>query len=274
MRDTVMQNLTKKQRSKWLVVYHIVVATLAVISSVLAVLLMMKVPIGPVGHVTFTVLWVLFAVDYFFRLINAKNKKWFLIEHAFDLIGILPMHPAFALFRLSRLIRMVRVHHILWRLGISGQWTADFHRFTYDTGFIYLFTISVVIICLSALLFSIVEHQTLSQSMWWAITTATTVGYGDDSPRTAWGKVIATGLMLGGVGFIGLLTSTITDFFTNRAGQESEQQQQNEALTKQIKQLSREVSKLSKKVDKMNKLEQPVKAEHASKSAHPKKVEK
>jgi len=111
----------------------------------------------------------------------------------------------------------------------------------------------VVIICISALLFSIVEHQTLSESLWWAITTATTVGYGDDSPHTAWGKLIAAVLMLGGVGFIGLLTSTITDFFTDRTGQADAQQQQNEALTKQIKQLTREVSRLSKKVDKMKK---------------------
>ena len=148
---------------------------------------------------------------------------------------------------------MIRTHHVFWRLGISGKWTREFHRFTYDTGFIYLFTISVVIICLSALLFSIVEHQTLSESLWWAITTATTVGYGDDSPHTAWGKLIATVLMLGGVGFIGLLTSTITDFFTDRTGQADAQQQQNEELTKQIQQLTREVSRLSKKVDQLKK---------------------
>ncbi|MTV81731.1 two pore domain potassium channel family protein [Lactobacillus sp. CRM56-3] len=245
--------MTKTQQAKWLVIYHIIVAILAVASATLAILLMLNVNIGSVGNFIFQALWIIFLLDYLVRFATAKNRKWFLIENAFDLIGILPMHPAFSLFRLSRLVTMVRVHHIFWRLGISGKWTRDFHRFTYDTGFIYLFTISVVIICFSALFFSIVEHQSLSESMWWAITTATTVGYGDDSPHTAWGKVIATVLMLGGVGFIGLLTSTITDFFTDRTGQESLQAQQNEALTKQIKQLSREVSKLSKKVDKLNK---------------------
>ncbi len=58
--------------------------------------------------------------------------------------------------------------------------------------------------------------------------------------------------MLGGVGFIGLLTSTITDFFTDRTGQASEQQKQNEALTKEIKSLSREVERLSEKVERMS----------------------
>lgn len=248
-----MRNVTKQQQAKWLVIYHIFVAILAVISSILAVSMMLNVKVGLAGRVVYQGLLAFFVVDYVVRLIFTKNRKWFLINNAFDLLGILPMHPAFSLFRLARIFRMIRTHHVFWRLGISGKWTREFHRFTYDTGFIYLFTISVVIICLSALFFSIVEHQTLSESLWWAITTATTVGYGDDSPHTAWGKLIATVLMLGGVGFIGLLTSTITDFFTDRTGQADAQQQQNEELTKQIQQLTREVSRLSKKVDQLKK---------------------
>lgn len=248
-----MRNATKQQQAKWLVIYHIFVAILAVVSSILAGLMMLNVKVGLAGRIMYQGLLVFFVVDYVIRLIFTKNRKWFLINNAFDLLGILPMHPAFSLFRLARIFRMIRTHHVFWRLGISGKWTREFHRFTYDTGFIYLFTISVVIICLSALLFSIVEHQTLSESLWWAITTATTVGYGDDSPHTAWGKLIATVLMLGGVGFIGLLTSTITDFFTDRTGQADAQQQQNEALTQQIQQLTQEVSQLSKKVDQLKK---------------------
>lgn len=248
-----MRYTTKQQQARGLVIYHIFVAILAVISSILAVSMMLNVKVGLAGRVVYQGLLAFFVVDYVVRLIFTKNRKWFLINNAFDLLGILPMHPAFSLFRLARIFRMIRTHHVFWRLGISGKWTREFHRFTYDTGFIYLFTISVVIICLSALLFSIVEHQTLSESLWWAITTATTVGYGDDSPHTAWGKLIATVLMLGGVGFIGLLTSTITDFFTDRTGQADAQQQQNEELTKQIQQLTREVSRLSKKVDQLKK---------------------
>ncbi len=49
--------------------------------------------------------------------------------------------------------------------------------------------------------------------MWWAIVTSTTVGYGDISPHTLVGKFAAVLLMLIGVGFIGILTSTITSYF-------------------------------------------------------------
>ncbi len=49
--------------------------------------------------------------------------------------------------------------------------------------------------------------------MWWAIVTSTTVGYGDISPHTLVGRFAAVLLMLIGVGFIGILTSTITSYF-------------------------------------------------------------
>jgi voltage-gated potassium channel len=129
-------------------------------------------------------------------------------------------------------------------LGIDGKLTGSIHRFIYGTGFIYLFSISVVILVLSALLFSIVEKLSLSDALWWAITTATTVGYGDISPHTAIGKIIASFLMIGGIGFIGLLTSTITDFFTVNS---SKNQDTNDikALVNKIDQLNRKVDRLS-----------------------------
>lgn len=242
-----------KATTKQLIGYHIFVAVLAVLSSVLAGLMLLHIPIAHIWHLIFYYLWAYFVADYLVRFLTTKDRKRFLIENAFDLLGIVPMHPAFALFRLTRLVSMVRAHHLFWRLGISGEWTRSFHRFTYDTGFIYLFSISVVIICISALLFSAVEKQSLGESLWWAVTTATTVGYGDDSPRTVWGKMIATVLMLGGVGFIGLLTSTITGFFTSQADDQVASHSENDQLEKQVAALTQEVAKLSDKIDRLNK---------------------
>ncbi len=49
--------------------------------------------------------------------------------------------------------------------------------------------------------------------MWWAITTASTVGYGDIAPHTLMGRIAAAALMLVGVAFIGMLTSSLTAYF-------------------------------------------------------------
>jgi voltage-gated potassium channel Kch len=55
--------------------------------------------------------------------------------------------------------------------------------------------------------------KTAGDALWWAIVTVTTVGYGDVSPATAEGRLIAVALMLIGIGVISALTATIASFF-------------------------------------------------------------
>lgn len=186
----------------------------------------------------------IFALDYALRFGFAKNKINFLVQNSFDLLGLVPLHPIFAIFRIARVIRIIRSHHLLWRLGLDGRFSSEVHRFIYDTGFLNLFTVSIVILAFSALMYSIVERIPLSSALWWAITTATTVGYGDISPKTPIGKIIAAFLMFGGIGFIGLLTSTITGFFTSATSDIQEAD---------MSTLIRKIDELNEKVDRLEK---------------------
>jgi len=237
----------ERTRQRWLVGYHSLITGLTLLSVINVSLLLGHWGNTAVELAVANGLLVAFTGDYAVRLVVTKDRKLFLIQSAFDLLGIIPLHPVFAFFRLARLVRLIRFHHLFWRLGIDGKWTKAYHRFIYSTGFIYLFSISVAIIVLSAFLFSLTEKQTLANSLWWAVTTATTVGYGDETPHTAVGKVIASVLMFGGIGFIGLLTSTITDFFTNRSAQTPAAPQQQADLTL----LLQKVDALSAKVDEL-----------------------
>ncbi|EHO46604.1 potassium channel family protein [Lentilactobacillus kisonensis] len=181
-------------------------------------------------------------------LFQGKVKKGLLVFlNLFDLIALIPSHPIFVLFRIARLYSIVRYYNLLWKFGLSGKFTKALHRFLYDTGFIYLLSISLVILIFSSLIFASFEHDSLENSLWWAITTATTVGYGDVTPKTSGGKIVASILMLGGIGFLGLLTSTITDFFTNEDKQD-EQTQTLKHLSHQVAQLSKQVTQLQKEL--------------------------
>jgi len=246
------------KQSRGLIAYHVGVTALTLGSVLNVGLLFLKQGNYAVEMAIANGLLAIFAMDYLVRLMITKNRKIFLIQSAFDLLGIIPLHPVFAFFRLARLVRLIRFHHLFWRLGISGKWTKAYHRFIYQTGFIYLFSISVAIIVLSAFLFSLTEKQSLADSLWWAITTATTVGYGDETPHTAFGKIIASFLMVGGIGFIGLLTSTITDFIADRASQSAtaqEMQQQTDitALLTKIDTLTGKVDQLQNQLDRLEK---------------------
>ncbi|KRL22512.1 potassium channel family protein [Lentilactobacillus kisonensis] len=232
-----------------ILLYNILVAVLALASLVLAILAVsgtITLHNGPY-RLIFMLIWIFFLADYLIRFFRAKSKKDFLISNLFDLIALIPSHPIFVLFRIARLYSIVRYYNLLWKFGLSGKFTKALHRFLYDTGFIYLLSISLVILIFSSLIFASFEHDSLENSLWWAITTATTVGYGDVTPKTSGGKIVASILMLGGIGFLGLLTSTITDFFTNEDKQD-EQTQTLKHLSHQVAQLSKQVTQLQKEL--------------------------
>jgi voltage-gated potassium channel len=62
-------------------------------------------------------------------------------------------------------------------------------------------------------LFSITEEMNFVDSLWWAVVTMTTVGYGDISPASTGGKLVGVVLMLTGIGIVGLFTATVASVF-------------------------------------------------------------
>lgn len=55
-----------------------------------------------------------------------------------------------------------------------------------------------------------------SDAMWWAMTTVTTVGYGDRYPVTTTGRLVAAGLMIGGIALIGAVTAGVAAWLIER----------------------------------------------------------
>ncbi|WP_246601499.1 potassium channel family protein [Enterococcus alishanensis] len=84
----------------------------------------------------------------------------------------------------------------------------------YENVFIYGLYASACIIFVGSGFFSFFENKNYGESIWWSIETVTTLGYGDIIPKTAWGKLTASITMLFGLGFISLITSTITNYFS------------------------------------------------------------
>ena len=63
------------------------------------------------------------------------------------------------------------------------------------------------------------NFPSIGTGMWWAVQTVTTVGYGDDVPVTAGGKIVAAVVMLLGIGFVTVITASITGAFVARSRQ-------------------------------------------------------
>ncbi|MFT8556049.1 ion transporter [Liquorilactobacillus hordei] len=232
--------------------YDVLIALLAVISITMVIMdyaNTISIDRYPYNYIDNAIL-LIFAIDYFVRLYLSKNKKLFFKNNIFDLLAIIPLNSMFSFFRIARLVRVARlakIFRLVRLLGLTGKFQKNAKKFFKTNGLIYLMLICLAILCISSVMYSLAENVSLSESFWWAIATATTVGYGDISPHTAIGKFAAILLMFVGIGFIGMLTSSITAYF---AGQEDHKE---DKILKKLDQLEKENIELKEKIDKLGK---------------------
>lgn len=84
-------------------------------------------------------------------------------------------------------------------------------------------TVTMLITVVSGLLMTVADHQSfpsIGGGLWWAVQTVTTVGYGDHVPNNVGGRIVATVVMLGGIGFLAVVTAAITSGFVTRTRDE------------------------------------------------------
>jgi voltage-gated potassium channel len=169
----------------------------------------------PFPHRGWTVLvlaitWIVFVVDYVARLVLARQRWTWFRTHVLDLLIVLlpPLRP----LRLLRTLGAARARHrttgaaLRSRIAMYGALTA------------------AIIIWFAALAELEVERHApgatilnIGDSVWWAFVTITTVGYGDYTPVTVLGRMIAVGLMAGGIAILGVVTATVSSWVIERA---------------------------------------------------------
>lgn len=88
--------------------------------------------------------------------------------------------------------------------------------------------------------------KNFGEALWWAITTVTTVGYGDFVPVTLTGRMVAVALMVGGISLLGVVTATLASWIIERVGEEDAASQA--ATAAQIEELRAEIRQLTKAI--------------------------
>lgn len=155
------------------------------------------------------IIWLIFFVDVLIRFVMAKRKWQFVKENPFDIIAAIPLDSIFQTARIVRLFRVLRF------FSIGKKYLTPIRNILATNGLGRLLAVSAGILIVATFLVTYFEPDihSYSDGLYWAVVTTTTVGYGDLSPVTGVGRIIAIVLMLVGIGIIGMLTGSLTTYF-------------------------------------------------------------
>lgn len=113
---------------------------------------------------------------------------------------------------------------------------------------------STAITVVAGILVTVVEHNTypsIGTGLWWAAQTVTTVGYGDNVPTSAAGRLIAVLVMLLGIGFLTVVTAAITSTFVAHARRQEQTPSDVEtSMATQLRQLDGRLERIEAALDR------------------------
>jgi voltage-gated potassium channel len=178
------------------------------------------------GDILYSIEWlctIIFSIEYVLRLISVRRPLRYATSFfgVVDLLAVLPTYlsliiPGSQYFLTIRILRLLRIFRIL-KLGayvteaniISSALRASRRKIS-----VFLLAVVTLLVIIGSSMY-VIEGQEhgftdIPTSMYWAIVTLTTVGYGDLSPQTALGKALASVVMIMGYGILAVPTGIVT----------------------------------------------------------------
>ncbi len=208
-----------------------------------------------VSDIMNVIIWLAFLGEFLLILILSPKgqKKGVFKEYWLNIVIVLVTIPllvpeSWQLARLLRILaigkvfgilKLIRLFILSRRVVLGARRVFSPHQFQY-----VVILLMLLIVVGGSLLFFLEDENlgSIGNGWWLAITTVTTVGYGDMAPVTWGGKIIALLLMVLGIGFVAVLTAQVASFFI------SEDSEKDREATQEIQE---KVIELNQKIDKV-----------------------
>ncbi|WP_201736507.1 potassium channel family protein [Bifidobacterium xylocopae] len=194
---------------------------------------------GALADWSMNALWVIFALDYLVSLALAPRRWEWIKHHLFDLaVVLLPM------IRPLRVLRVLSALNVLHRTGGMAL-----------RGRIVMYAAASVLMLVLVGGLAVLDAEryapgssikSYGEALWWAFVTITTVGYGDYSPVTPTGRIIAFALMLAGIALIGVVTATLASWIVGEVS--ADEQRATEVTREQVEAVSKRLERIERRL--------------------------
>jgi len=207
--------------------FMLVLCLYAIVAIAVETMVRVNTDVSTILEYTDLVVCAVFFLDFLLCLFQAKGARWkyFLTWGWLDLLSSV---PALDLARWGRLARVFRIFRVMrgLRLGQTVAGLVLMKRAEATVLASGLAALILIVTCSIAILrFEDHEESVITNggdAIWWAVTTVTTVGYGDYYPITGEGRVVAAILMAAGVALNGSLAAFLAAWFLQPALKDDE----------------------------------------------------
>jgi voltage-gated potassium channel len=224
-RDTLHEIIFEAETpaGKWFDILLII----SILASVVAVMLdsvnSFNIPYGPLLNSIEWFFTILFTIEYILRLACVGRPLLYATSFygIVDLLAIVPTYasiliPGSEYFLVIRILRILRIFRVLKLVQYMGEALLLMKALRASSRkiIVFLFTVLTLVIILGSMMYLIEGTEngftSIPRSIYWAIVTLTTVGYGDISPQTSLGQILAAFIMILGYSIIAVPTGIVT----------------------------------------------------------------
>jgi len=213
--------------------FDIVLFFLIIASVILVMLESVKEIDAKYHEVLFALEWIItifFTVEYIARIISIKKplKYIFSFYGIIDFISTIPLYLSYIFagtqvllaVRALRLLRVFRILKLVQFLGEASQLKMALKASRAKIA-VFIYVVLILAVIMGTLMYLIEDDAagftSIPRSIYWAIVTLTTVGYGDIAPQTPLGQLLATIVMILGYGIIAVPTGIVTAEFAKES---------------------------------------------------------
>lgn len=178
---------------------------------------------------------IILLFDFFQGLYKSEDKNLYLKENWIELVASIPFDIIFSSFMVLRYLRLLRLFRILFLVGEYFNVIGDFLK---DTHLDEILAVLILIVIGSTLGLFLIDPgmNNLFDNLWFVVVSITTVGYGDITPTSIYGKILSLVLLIVGVFIFSAITGAISSYFMDSL----------------LKEGSYHIYEMGKKMDEMN----------------------